>query len=305
MKLALVGFVLRRVRTSMWRLFWTHVLTAGTVAMTLFVFGGFMLLETNLQGMLVAWGDQIQVSAYLKSDASASEIDSLLQRVERFAEVERVRRITREQAWRDFQVALGSQSGLLEGLPREVLPASLEITLHTAHRRTAAIELVARRLEAEPAIALVEYPQEWVERLGLVVLLLEWLKWILAGVLFLATFFIVGSMVKLAVFARREEVEVLQLVGASEGLVQAPFVIEGTIQGFAGGVLALVGLAAGYLLLERELAPLAAVFSPLGRIRFLDPHAMVMLVGIGCFLGVSGSLISLRSVIRSWHSARA
>ena len=55
MKLALVGFVLRRVRTSMWRLFWTHVLTAGTVGMTLFVFGGFMLLETNLQGMLAAW----------------------------------------------------------------------------------------------------------------------------------------------------------------------------------------------------------------------------------------------------------
>ncbi len=89
------------------------------------------------------------------------------------------------------------------------------------------MEQLAARLKKENGVASVEYPQEWIERLGFIVLVLEWIKWILAGVLFLATFFIVGSTIKLAILARQDEVEIMQLIGASEELIQAPFVIEG------------------------------------------------------------------------------
>src|SRR5687768_18543380 len=88
------------------------------MAMTLFVFGGFMLLETNLQKLLKGWGDQIQITAYLSNDMAADDVRDLIQRVQAMAEVERVRHTSQEQAWRDFQAALGTQSGLLDGLPR-------------------------------------------------------------------------------------------------------------------------------------------------------------------------------------------
>ena len=221
--------------------------------------------------------------------------------------MERVRHISQEQAWRDFQVALGTQSGLLDGLPRDVLPASIEISLKPAHRDALALEKLAKNLKKENDIASVEYPQEWVERLGLVLLLIEWLKWIIAGVLFMVTFFIVGSTVKLAIFARKDEVEIMQLVGASEEVVQAPFVIEGMIQGLAGASIAIAGLGAAFLLLKKEMASISGLFAPLGELRFLDLNGIFLLLAIGLFLGAAGSLISLKRFVRTWHvsSARA
>lgn len=305
MKIALLGFVLRRVRGNLWQLLWTHVLTAGIMAMTLFIFGGFMLVEINLQKLLKVWGEQIQITAYLRNDVADARVASLIERVRAMPAVERVRHISQEQAWRDFQVALGTQSGLLDGLPREVLPASIEISLQPARRDTPAVEELAERLRNEKDIASVEYPQEWVERLGLVVLVVEWIKWVFAGVLFLVTFFIVGSTVKLAILARKDEVEIMQLVGASEELIQAPFVIEGMIQGLAGAAIAIVGLGAAYLLFKKEMASMGGLLAPLGELGFLDLGGILLLLGIGLFLGAVGSLISLRRFVRTWHASSA
>ena len=212
MSLAQVGFVLRRVAHNLRELFWTHVLACGIVAMTLFVFGSFILCEINLEHLLKGWGEQIQLVAYLDKNLDPGALKDLLKRVETFPEVERVRHISQEQAWRDFQTALGAQSGLLEGLPRDVLPASLDISLKPAQRDSPVVEKLAERLKKEKAITIVEYPQEWVERLGLLVLAVEWTKWIFGGALFLATFFIVGSTIKLAMLAihRRLKIEKLQ-----------------------------------------------------------------------------------------------
>jgi cell division transport system permease protein len=302
-KLSLIGFVLRRVRSSLRQLSWTHLLTAGVMATALFVVGGFMLLETNLQKLLKGWGDQLQISVYLRTDAAAADVGNLIERVQAMPGVERVRHTTQEQAWREFQAALGTQAGLLDGLPRDVLPASLDISLAPSHRDASAVEQLAERLKKERAVATVEYPQEWVERLELIVLAVEWLKWILAGILFMTTFFIVGSTIKLAVLARQDEVEILQLVGASEELIQAPFVIEGMLQGLAGGALALAGLALAFGLLQRELGTMSALYAPLAELRFLNLPSMAMLLGAGWLLGTVGSLVSLRRFLRTWHSS--
>ena len=273
--------------------------------MTLFVFGAFMLLETNLQKLLKSWGEQIQITAYLTSGLTAADVGAIIKRVQTLPEVERVRHTSHEQAWRDFQTALGSQSTLLEGLPREVLPASIEISLRPEHRDAPAIDHVAQRLKQETQVSSVEYPQEWIERLGLLVLVVEWVKWIFGGVLFLATFFIVGSTVKLAILARRDEVEIMQLVGASEELIQAPFVIEGMIQGLAGATIATGLLGVAYMLLDREIAPVAGLLSPVGELEFLPVYSVAVLLAIGSFLGATGSLISLRRFIRKWHASSA
>jgi cell division transport system permease protein len=304
-KLSLVGFVLRRVRANLRQLFWTHALTAGIMALTLFVLGAFMLVEINLEKLLKGWGEQIQITAYLSEDAAEDEIAALLKRVQAMTEVERVRHISREQAWRDFQIALGAQSGLLDGLPREVLPASIEISLKPTYREGPAVRSLAERLGQEAGIDSVEYPLEWVERLSLVVLAVGWIKWLLAGALFLATFFIVGSTVKLAALARRDEVEIMQLVGASEELIQAPFVIEGMIQGMLGAALALGGLAAAFLLLKQEITPAGGLLAPLGTPQFLDLRGMMMLLAIGLCVGAVGSLVALKRFIRTWRAARA
>ena len=268
--------------------------------MTLFVFGGFMLFETNLQKLLKGWGDQVQITAYLNSDLRAGDVASLIERLGAMPEVERVRHTSREQAWQDFQAALGFQSGLLDGLPREALPASLEIFLAPRHRDAPAAERLAAHLKQESGVASVEYPQEWVERLGLAVLVAEWGKWIVGGMLLLTAFFVVGCTIKLSAPARKEEVEVLQFVGASEEVIQAPFVIEGLIQGLAGGALALAGLGAVFLLLRREMATMSGLWDPLDELRFLSLQSMGLLLAAGALFGAVGSLVSLRRISQTW-----
>ena len=300
---ALCGFVLRRVGNSLWQLRWSHLLTAMTMAVALFVFGAFMLLQINLEQLLKGWGEQIQITAYLNKNLGADEIPALLARVEASPEVERVRMISQEQAWRDFQAALGSQSSLLDGLPPDVFPASLEISLKPAHRDSPMVEQVAARLRAEKEFASVEYPQEWVERLGLIVLAVQWAKWSLGGLLFLGAFLVVGSAVKLALTARKDEVEIMQLVGASEPLIQAPFVLEGMIQGLLGGALSMVMLWGLFALARRQFPTLAGFMAPLVRPQFLDPESIALILTSAWLLGAAGSLFSVKRFVRTWKAA--
>lgn len=297
-----VGFVARRVRSSLRELLWSHLLTAGTMAMSLFVFGAFILLQINLQHFITGLGDQIQINAYLEKGLEPSAVGELAARIRAFPEVERARHISQEQAWLEFSAALGPRSNLLDGLPRDVLPSSFEISLKPAYRDGPVVEALASRLKREKGISAVEYPQEWVDRLSLVVLAVQWMKWLLGGVLFMAAFFIAGSTVKLAILARKEEIEIMQLVGASEELIQAPFLFEGIIQGVAGALFAVACLWSLFRFVHRQLAGSAGLFGAPAQLQFLDLQSAVLLFAIGSLLGAAGSLFALRRFIKTWKS---
>ena len=299
MKWSQLGLVRRRVCSSLWARLWTHVLTSGTMAMTLFVFGAFMLLQENLQSLLKGWGDQIQINAYLEKGLAAADVSLLHNRIRDLPEIERARHISQEQAWRDFQVALGAQSNVLEGLPLDVLPASFEVSLKPGYRDGPLVEAVANRLRQEKGIASVEYPQEWVERLSLAVLAVQWAKWIFGGVLFIATFFIIGSTVRLAILARKDEIEIMQLVGAPKELIQAPFMVEGMLQGILGAGLSVLGLWSLLLFLREQMPASAVLFGSVGQLKFIDRRDIALIMAIGWSLGTSGSLFSLRRFMRT------
>jgi cell division transport system permease protein len=295
------GLVRRRVCSSLRERVWAHILTSGTMATALFVFGGFMLMQENLQKLLKGWGDQIQINAYLDNGLNAADVSSLSNRIKALAEVEQVRYVSQEQAWADFRSALGAQANVLEGLPADVLPASFEISVKPAYRDALLVESLANRLRQEKGIDTVEYAQEWVERLSLVVLAVQWTKWVLGGILFGAAFVIVGSTVRLAILARKDEIEIMQLVGASEELIQAPFVIEGMIQGIVGASLAILFLWSLLWLIRNQIPTSAGLFGTLGGLQFIDHAGVALILGIGWLLGASGSLFSLRRFMKTWR----
>ncbi|MDH3442638.1 MAG: ABC transporter permease [Deltaproteobacteria bacterium] len=298
-----VPFVVRRASSNLRELRWTHMLTSGTMAMTLFIFGFFMLLESNLQGLLKGWGDQIQINAYLDRGLGSGEMEGLLKRVRALPEVLRVRHITQEQAWRDFRAALGTQSNVLDGLPPDVLPSSFEIVVKPEFRAPPLMDGFAARLKQEKAIALVEYPQDWIDRLSLLVAGVEWVKWILGGVLFLITFFIVGSTVKLAILARRDEIEIMQLVGSSRTMIHAPFVLEGMVQGLVAGAVAVFALWGALELARKEFSFSGGILGAPDQWQFLDLNGMALILLLGWFLGFAGSVFSLRKFIKTWQAS--
>ena len=295
-------YIARRVRTSLSDLLWTQILTSGTMAMTLFVFGAFMLLQKNLETLLKGWGEQIQINAYLEKGLASGATQSLANQLQNYPEIERVRLISQERAWKEFQTALGAQAGILEGLPQDVLPASFEIALKPEFRDGVKVAELAGRIKKENGVASVEYPQEWVDRLHFLVVAVQWTKWILGSVLFGATLFIVGSTVKLALLARKDEIEIMQLVGAGEEMIQAPFVVEGMIQGLVGAAVSLVGLWVLFHFLRDGFPISVGLFGPFNPFQFLDLRGIVSILAIGWMLGSVGSLISLRRFLRTWQS---
>ncbi len=301
MKWSQLGFIGRRVRNSIGQLLWTHLLTSLTMTMTLFVFGAFMLVQENLEALLKGWGEQLQINAYVEKNLSADDIRSLQERIRTYPEVARVRHISQQQAWTDFQAALGAQSSVLEGLPRDVLPASFEIAVRPSFRDGPLVEALAARLKKEKGITSVEYAQDWVDRLSLVILAVQWAKWIFGGVLFLTTYFIVGSTVKLAILARKEEIEIMQLVGASEAMIQAPFVLEGMMQGMVGGALSVGGLWLAFQAMRNEIPASVALLGFTNALKFLDFQSVALVIALGWILGAAGSLFSLRRFLRTWR----
>jgi cell division transport system permease protein len=298
-----VSFVVRRASSNLRDLFWTHMLTSGTMAMTLFIFGAAMLVEINLQGLLKGWGDNIHINAYLESGLGDGDAEGLVNRVRALPEVLRVRYISQDQAWRDFSATLGAQSGVLDGLPRDVLPASLEISVKPGFRDAPLMEGLAARLKQEKGIRLVEYPRDWIDRLSLLVLAVAWLKWIFAGVMFIITFFIVSSAVKLAILARTDEIEIMQLVGASRTMIQAPFVLEGMTQGLVAGALAVVALWGAFEAARGEFSSSSALWGMSNRWMFLGLDGILIIVLLGWMLGSAGSFFSVRRFIRRWRAS--
>jgi cell division transport system permease protein len=270
------------------------------MAIALFLFGVFMLVQQNLLNLIKAWGDQIQINAYLDKDLGAEDVLLLRDRIRSFPEVERVHHISREQAWKDFRAALGANSRVLEGLPEDVLPASFEIFVKPAYRDGPIVEALADRLRKEKALTSVEYPREWVDRLSLIVLALQWGKWVLGGVLFIAIFFIVRSTVRLAILAQKDEIEVMQLIGAPEAIIQAPVMVEGLIQGSVGAGLSILGLWFLVLFLRDQIPAPIGFFGTLSQLQFVDWRGIALILAMGCLLGASGSVFSLRRFMKRW-----
>ena len=294
MRSAYFLFVAGRVAGSLRELIWTHLLTAGIMAMTLSVFGGFLIIQANVGRLVKGWSEEVQVFAYLKDGVDAAAAEALRARVASYPEVRAVSYVSRESAWDAFKQSLGSQSGILEGLKTDTLPASLDVELRSTYRSRDAVTSLAQRLTALDGVQEVEYPETWLDKVRLLMAGIEWLKWALGGFLFLVAFLIVGSTIKLAIVARQDEIEIMQLVGAADGLIKAPFVIEGMIQGLAGAALALGLLRASFSLLTAELlAPFGSLVA-VEEFVFLDAPRCVLLVAMGWLLGTAGSMLSVK-----------
>ncbi|MBI4528861.1 MAG: ABC transporter permease [Deltaproteobacteria bacterium] len=300
MKVAHISFVLRHVLKSFRELPLTHLLTAGTMAMTLSVFGAFLLVQENLQTLLKGWGSQIQVFAYLKNDPGSDEVTQLAERVRSFPEIDGVRFVSKAEAWESFRKTLGAQSGVLEGLQAGILPSSFEITLKKSYRDRPSLERVVKRLREIELISDVEYPEEWVNRLGFLILGVQWGKWIVGVFLMITTLLIVGSTIRLAILARKEEIEIMQLVGASGGLIQAPFVIEGMLQGILGALISLLLLWVLIFAVRQHLPPGLEFFAARTQLHYLDTQGIALLLVLGWAMGAAGCQISLRKYFRRW-----
>lgn len=270
----------------------------GTVAVSLAILAFFALVVLNVQKLTGHWSEEVQVVAYLDAPPEEKQLRIWIEDIRRLPEVADVRFVSQGEAFDRFQKRLTRDADLLDGLDPDVLPASLEISLLEQHRTTHGVETVIAALQKNRALSDLRYGQEWLERFESFLTLLRLAGAILGGFLLFATLFIVANTIKLTLYARRDELEIMTLVGGTPLFIKMPFLVEGSLQGALGGALALGG---AYMLFQFFIRSGLSVLLPLTGsegIVFLPGSWQAMVVAAGTLLGFIGSLVSLRKFVR-------
>jgi len=287
---------------SAFRGLWASRVTSGvavvTIGVVLVLVGAFLLLVYNMEELLDEFGDELRVTAYLEMDLSVDAQRELAVRVAALPGVAEVSRVSPEQALERFRSSVGSGIRLLEGLDTNPLPASLEIVLSPEGRSAGGLAAVSASIGGFAGIDDVSSGRDWVEGYLRAISLVRQIGMGLGVILAAATLLIVANTIRLGIISRSDELEILSLVGASRGFIRIPFLLEGVLQGGAGGAIALAILFAIF-----ELA-LPGLESGLEMIvgsapRFFSMGESAMVVCGGAALGFIGSAGALTAGFRS------
>jgi cell division transport system permease protein len=228
-------------------------LSAAMVALALFVVGLFGVATFNLHEALQRIEERVEVVAYIRDGTPPSQVTALEEDVLGMEEVRGVRFVSKEDALEAARRDLPEFEELFVGLEVNPLPASVEIELLEGFRTPGAVARVAERLTIYPFVEDVRYGQEWVDRLHLLQRIGGLATAILGGAFAVVAALIIGTAIRIAIFARREEIYVMRLVGATNGFVRRPFLLEGAMTGVMGGVLAAGLTYLSYLLVSRAI----------------------------------------------------
>jgi cell division transport system permease protein len=279
---------------SLWRGYKTGIIAVATIAAALFVLGGFLVVTSNLARLLARWQEAAEFSVYLRDDAAPTD-RAAIERVLRDSRLVRaVETVSKEEALKRFKRNFSDLAAAANDLPENPLPASIEVQLLPTANPTE-VEALAARASALGGVADVRYDQRWIQRLLNAVRLLRAGGLVLAAVLIFAAALTVASVVRLALVARREEIHIMQLVGAPIAYIRGPFVVEGLIQGGVGALLG-VGLLWGLFasLRSRPITAIAGAIDP-SAIAFLSIPACAALLAGGMVVGCLGGLIAARN----------
>ncbi len=290
-------FILRALRNMRQ---WPFLCFASilTMAVALATVATFFLVVVNIEQLASRWTKEIQVVAYLDKAPSQHDIASITQNLKKIPEVEAVKYVSQGDAMKRFKTHLGNDASLLEGVSKNLLPASFELGLRAQFRNQAGITKVIEQLESQLDVDELRYGQQWLERFNNFARMLRFVGIVLGGFLLFAALFIVSNTIKLTLYARRDELEIMALVGATMRFIKIPFMLEGAIQGLLGGLISLVFLALLFVfVISRSLE--SFWLTPAGfDLVFLTMNQQISLVLAGVVLGVLGSLSSLRRFVR-------
>lgn len=274
-----------------------NIVTVGTITLALLILSLFLLVFVNLENAAQNWSEKVQVTVYFDRELSGQEQTVFRNKVLALPGSSKVNYVSRDEALKRFRERLKGQETLLDGVRPEILPTSLEISLKKYNRDSKEVENFVAALKQIPGITEVQYGEEWVRRFNTFLNFMRLIGALLGSFLVIAVIFIVSNTIKLTIYARRDELEVMALVGATRFFIKAPFLIEGILQGAGGALLSLVllfGLYESFL----HNAGNFLTFNPASTgLSFLPPEYLGLLLLSGIVLGFLGSLTSLKRFI--------
>ena len=273
-----------------------NAVTISTIALSILIVSAAMLFFLNTTDMLESWRRGIRIMVYLESDLDTAQRHAIETRIRKLYGVQATHFISKETALERLRSQMQRQSAILEGLDRNPLPDAFEIQMIPTARTWDKAEDLAQNIEAVAGVADVEYGQRWVERFVALFNLFRLTSYAMGGLFFIASVFIVGNTVRLILYSRRQEVEIMRLVGATERFILAPFYFQSMIQGALGGMTGLVALLIMFMLIQSKIQ--AVSVTGLVNLRFLSPGLLLAIVAASTLVGWLGCHLSLKQYLK-------
>lgn len=278
--------------TSLWRGRQSGLLSMATIALALSVLGGFLLVTANLERLGAEWSNAAELSVYLAADASIDQRHDIEARLAPGDVVQSHEYVSTGDALLRFKQTFADLAATVDTVGENPLPASYEVRLKGGAAAQAGVEGLSARLRSLPGVVDVRYDRQWLNRLLSAVAVARGVGFALAAILTIAAALTVANVVRLALYARRDELEIMHLVGAPSAYVRGPFIMEGVLQGGVGALAALIILTVAFFALRaRYLAPLASAVS-LSSVQFLPAGVCLSLVIGGMAVGCLGGLVA-------------
>jgi cell division transport system permease protein len=272
-------------------------ITVITIALSIMIASAFALFFINAGDMLKLWQKGIRMMAYLGPDTSeAARLDTKF-RLQGMADVKEAHYISKEDALARLKGQMQHHASLLENLRDNPLPEAFEVILQPGARDSESMLFLAERIQALPAVTEVEYGQQWIGRFTSIIKLFSLAGYAMGALFFTATVFIVANTIRLVLYTRREEIEIMRLVGATDRFIKIPFFLEGMIQCGLGSIVGLTLLFLGYWSLTRHFAP--GMAGDMFQLRFFSATICAGVVLCGIMVGWLGSWVSLKQFMKS------
>lgn len=271
----------------------TTFVALATTTFTMLAMGVFLLLYLNVQEALGSLREEIKVILYLRDSVSPQAASRLRAEIGQDPAVAGIEYVSREQALATFRAQFPSEERLLSGLGDNPFPASVVIKVSPAYRSSEQVRELVQKLNALAETEEVLYSQDWIENLAVALRYLKVLGLGIGSVLAASMVTILANTIRLTLHARREEIEIMKLIGATTAFIKTPFVLEGALLGGVGALCSLFLLRTLFGLAEAKLA-LKETFWGIGRgLVFLPDRVTIAFLLLGIMLGCLGSVVSL------------
>lgn len=293
--MTVVGYAFEEAWASLRRSGRSALVSIGTIAIAFATLGGFLLVSVNVQGVLDRWLESAEMSIYLLDSASNDERVALEQFLKAQPQVAAVEFVPSDRALERFRRDFPELKDVAEGVGENPFPPSIEVRLRTDAAGESAAEQLSRDVSGRTGVADVRYDRRWLSRLVGIVTSARFAAGLAAAILMLGAAFTVAAVVRLSLYARRAELEIMQLVGAPFSYIRGPSIAEGALLGGIGAAVALVVTVALYSVLVRWLGSDLAGLTGLTQLRFLGaPEVLLMVLG-GVGIGAAAGTVASRA----------
>ncbi len=291
------SYFVRTALGSMWRSPFVHIIAIASLALALVGYGVARLASDQLEALIRSLGSDVELTVYLADDAEPAQVEELRAALEKRTNgVATV--VTPAQALGRLAQQLGDDGRALTELEDNPLPSSLELTLPPEGRDPVLLKALATQARGVAFVTGVDYGEEALERLSMIAKALRWVGLLVFALVFMTAVIIVSATLQLAIFSRREEIEIQKLVGGTDRFVRMPFLIEGVLQGLLSGGLALGAVYGLVRYLESDSGASIAFLRLNGHFAVDWLHLGAEQLALGLALGLLGSFVAVRRFLR-------